>query len=81
MCRVDPTSGSRPVTGEPGEDAVEYSHRAPADEAALERLVGSHSQSALPSTLLLQAVADHVDDTAHPLSVVDPRNPVRQREE
>lgn len=71
-------SGFGPFSGKPCEDAVEHAHQTPADETVVERLVWAvGSRRVLP----LQPVADYVDDAAHHPPVVNPRHPVRQREE
>lgn len=53
--------GSRPFAGKAGEDAIEHSEPAPGDEAVVERLV---RPIVLGRVLLLQTVADDIDDAA-----------------
>jgi len=60
-----------PFAREPGEDAVEDTEPAPADEAIVERLL---RPVALRRVLPLQAVPDHVDDPAYHTPVIDPRH-------
>lgn len=64
------------LAGEPCEDAVEDAEPAPADEAVVERLVGT---VALGRVLPLQAVADDVDDPAHHAPIIDPWHAMRER--
>lgn len=60
-----------------GEDLVEHPKPAPADEAIVDRLVRA---IVLGRVAPSQAVSDHKDDPADHPAVVDPRNPMGQRE-
>jgi hypothetical protein len=59
------------------EDFVEHAQPAPADEAVVDRLGRTIVRRRITPP---QAVADHEDDAADDPAVIDPRNPVRQRE-
>ena len=64
MRRIDhDTLRFRSFPGKAGEDAVEYPHQAPADEAIVERLVRAIAGWRV---LPLKPVADHVDDVFSP---------------
>lgn len=60
--------GFRPFASQPGEDAVEHHHPAPADEAVVQRLVRT---VVLGRILPLQAVLDDIANPAHRAPVVN----------
>jgi hypothetical protein len=64
------------ASGQPGEDAVEDPHAAPADEAVVQGFVRTVLGGRIAPA---QAVADDVEDAADDTLVVHPRNPVRER--
>jgi len=70
--------GFGPFAGEVGEDAVEDPTTASADEAVAQRRVRA---IVLRRILLLQAVADHIDDVAHHGAVSNARHTMGQRKE
>ena len=77
MCGVDHDAlGLRPFASQPGEDAVEDPHPAPADEAVVERLVRA---VAFRRVFPLKTVLDDVDDAAHHAAIINPWHAMRQR--
>jgi hypothetical protein len=78
MRRVDHDAlRSGALAREGGEDAIEDTKPAPADEAVVERLV---PPVGLGRILLLQTVADHVDNAADDPSIIDAQHAMRKRE-
>jgi hypothetical protein len=72
MCRVDHNPlGFRPFTCQSGENTVKYAQSAPTDEPIIERFV---RPIFLWRVFPLQAVSDHIDDTADNSPVVDAWN-------
>ena len=69
-------SGFGLCDGESGENAVEHTEPAPADETIVKRLVRA---VIVGRVLPLQPVADHIDDAADDTPVVDARHAMRQR--
>ena len=63
-----------PLRDQGGEDPVEYPEAAPSDEAVVERLVGTIARWCI---LLLQAVADHVDNPADDTTIINTSKPAR----
>jgi len=67
---VDHDSLRRPcLGGKRGEDAVEHTETAPADEATIQGLVRAIAEGRIAP---LQAVADDVDDATQHTSVIHP---------
>jgi len=67
----------RPLAGECCKNAIEDAEPTPADEAVVERLMGTIAgRRVLP----LQAFADHVNNAADDSPVVDPRHTVATME-
>jgi hypothetical protein len=62
---------------QPGEDAVEDSEAAPADEAVVERLMRAVVRGRITPT---RPIADDMKDATDHTLVVHPRHPVRERE-